>query len=41
MAEAGFSEAGIVWRMFADTILIGFTPEHKQEPAEPNVPDDT
>ena len=27
MAEAGFTETGIVWRMFADTILIGFTSE--------------
>jgi SAM-dependent methyltransferase len=27
MAEAGFAETGIVWRMFADTILIGFTSE--------------
>jgi len=26
MVEAGFTETGIVWRMFADTILIGFTP---------------
>ena len=26
MAEAGFTETGFIWRMFADTILIGFTP---------------
>ena len=25
MSEAGFAEVGIVWRMFADTILVGFT----------------
>ena len=24
MTEAGFVEVGIVWRMFADTILIAF-----------------
>lgn len=26
MTEAGFAEVGIVWRMFADTILVGFVP---------------
>ena len=25
MTEAGFVEVGIVWRMFAETILVGFT----------------
>jgi hypothetical protein len=29
MADAGFAETGIVWRMFADTILIGFTSGQK------------
>jgi trans-aconitate methyltransferase len=27
MHEAGFDEAGLVWRMFASTILIGFVPK--------------
>ena len=27
MREAGFAEAGIVWRVFADTVLLGFTPD--------------
>lgn len=26
MTEAGFSEVAVVWRMFADTILLAFTP---------------
>jgi trans-aconitate methyltransferase len=26
MHEAGFDEAGLVWRMFASTILVGFLP---------------
>jgi len=26
MRDAGFTEIGIVWRMFADTILVGYTP---------------
>jgi len=26
MNEAGFDEAGLVWRMFASTILVGFVP---------------
>ncbi len=25
MPEAGFAEAGLVWRMFAGTILVGFS----------------
>jgi hypothetical protein len=24
MTHVGFTEVGIIWRMFADTILIGF-----------------
>jgi tRNA (cmo5U34)-methyltransferase len=27
MNEAGFDEAGLVWRMFASTILVGFVPD--------------
>ena len=27
MTEAGFAEVAIVWRMFADTILLSFTPD--------------
>ena len=34
MAEAGFSETGIVWRMFADTIVMAFTSEHEKRGAE-------
>ena len=26
MQDAGFEEMGIVWRMFADTVLVGFAP---------------
>ena len=26
MSEAGFAEVAVVWRMFADTILLAFTP---------------
>ena len=26
MTEAGFAEVAVVWRMFADTILLAFTP---------------
>jgi SAM-dependent methyltransferase len=26
MIEAGFDEVAVVWRMFADTILLAFTP---------------
>jgi SAM-dependent methyltransferase len=26
MSDAGFAEAAVVWRMFADTILMAFTP---------------
>ena len=26
MSEAGFDEVAVVWRMFADTILLAFTP---------------
>ena len=25
MSEAGFDEVAVVWRMFADTILLAFT----------------
>jgi SAM-dependent methyltransferase len=31
MTEAGFAEVGIVWRMFADTILVGFTPVEERK----------
>jgi ubiquinone/menaquinone biosynthesis C-methylase UbiE len=34
MSDAGFTEVGIVWRMFADTILVGFTPHQDQAVAE-------
>ncbi len=27
MAEAGFDDVALVWRMFADTILLAFTPD--------------
>ena len=27
MTQAGFEEAAVVWRMFADTILLAFTPD--------------
>ena len=27
MSEAGFAEVAVVWRMFADTILLAFTPD--------------
>lgn len=27
MAQAGFDEVAVVWRMFADTILLAFTPK--------------
>ena len=27
MTEAGFAEMAVVWRMFADTILLAFTPD--------------
>ncbi|MDE2812669.1 MAG: class I SAM-dependent methyltransferase [Gemmatimonadota bacterium] len=27
MTEGGFSEVAVVWRMFADTILLAFTPD--------------
>ena len=26
MIDAGFAEVAVVWRMFADTILLAFTP---------------
>jgi len=40
MAEAGFAEMGIVWRMFADTILMAFTPGEGNGVAEPDAPAD-
>ena len=27
MAQAGFDEVAVVWRMFADAILMAFTPD--------------
>jgi tRNA (cmo5U34)-methyltransferase len=35
MGEAGFAEVGIVWQMFADTILLGFTPDREERSAKP------
>ena len=29
MTEAGFDEIAVVWRMFADTILLALTPDQK------------
>ena len=31
MAEAGFDEVAVVWRMFADTILMAFKPNQAEE----------
>lgn len=34
MTEVGFDEVAIVWRMFADTILMAFAPDHEAGVAE-------
>jgi len=44
MTEAGFDEVAVVWRMFADTILLAFTPDQEvgvaeqETVADPNKP---